>query len=249
MELDVKSQSKTFFINLLRQINGLIDVRDSQSRVIYSNKFTANMYGFKNEGHLIGNDPYGMRCPAVECADEFIAQDQMVIKSGKELTILDIHIYADNKSRILLTKKTPYKEERKINGIICHCTEIYSIGLSKICSILIKSDNKYHNNNSSKERSYIVGAFPKEDRLSPRELDCLFYLLRGKTMKETGKSLEISARTVETYIEQARMKLGCNNKSALIDRGLAEGYLNYIPSHILSKNISDVIYSADSSII
>lgn len=51
---------------------------------------------------------------------------------------------------------------------------------------------------------------------SQREADCLYYLIRGKSMKEIARLLHISPRTVETHIEKLKAKLHCHSKMALI---------------------------------
>ncbi|MBT4879854.1 MAG: helix-turn-helix transcriptional regulator [Alphaproteobacteria bacterium] len=50
----------------------------------------------------------------------------------------------------------------------------------------------------------------------PREIQCLYFLSRGFSMKETGRLLGISHRTVETYIVRIKEKLSLNYKSELI---------------------------------
>lgn len=53
--------------------------------------------------------------------------------------------------------------------------------------------------------------------LSRREIDCLFYLSRGKIAKEIAQTLNISKRTVESYIASIKQKTGYYNKSRLIN--------------------------------
>lgn len=52
--------------------------------------------------------------------------------------------------------------------------------------------------------------------ISPRENDCLKYLVSGKTIKETAKLLNLSPRTVEEYINRIKQKTGCKYKRDLI---------------------------------
>lgn len=54
------------------------------------------------------------------------------------------------------------------------------------------------------------------DILSAREMECIYYLLHGMTAKEIGLQLELSTRTVESYLESIKIKLGCRNKTQLI---------------------------------
>jgi len=49
--------------------------------------------------------------------------------------------------------------------------------------------------------------------LSPRETEIASWLLRGHTSKEIAKTLDISNRTVETHINNIRLKLGARNRA------------------------------------
>lgn len=51
--------------------------------------------------------------------------------------------------------------------------------------------------------------------LTDREMDVLFYTMRGMTAKETGQRLDISFRTVESYIETLREKFDVSSKAEL----------------------------------
>lgn len=235
-----QSRSINFYINLFRQLQGLIVVMDKQSRFIYSNDYTARMFGYSNESNMLGVDPYAMRCPAVESAKDFVRQNQLVMQNNNELTMLDIHKYADSHTKILLTKKTPYYENNQLSGVICQCNELKAKTLSQICSALIQSDIKYYSTSSKFERSYMIGLNQK-DCLSEREMDCVFYLLRGNTAKQIAQQLQNSPRTIESLIENIKLKLNCTTKSEIIECCLVKGYLNYIPKNILSQNITAIL--------
>lgn len=56
-----------------------------------------------------------------------------------------------------------------------------------------------------------------EALLSKRELDCLKLLTKSHSFKEIGKTLSLSPRTVETYVNNMKNKLGCDTKKQLID--------------------------------
>lgn len=55
-------------------------------------------------------------------------------------------------------------------------------------------------------------------RLTRRQAQCLFYLIHGKTAKETARIISISNRTVEVYLNQIREKVGCDYKQAIIEK-------------------------------
>ncbi|MFI5406378.1 MAG: LuxR C-terminal-related transcriptional regulator [Nitrososphaerales archaeon] len=234
------TRTSDFYINLLGQLPGFFNINDMESRVIYSNNRTAKIFGFPSEESLIGITAFDLRCPAVECAAAFVQQDSIVRKTGKALTLLDIHGYTDG-TKIFLTKKTPYIVNEKISGSICYATEINTHSLSQICAALIQSDKKYFTHRNNNERSYIIGMNPNEKQLSERETECVFYLLRGMTSKQIGNAIGLSRRTVEAYIENIKIKLNCNKRSEIVEYGLRSGYLNYIPSHLITNNITDII--------
>ncbi len=56
----------------------------------------------------------------------------------------------------------------------------------------------------------------KNFSLSVREIDCIQQLIRGKTAKEIASSLNISFRTVEFHINNAKVKAGCKKTGQLI---------------------------------
>jgi len=56
----------------------------------------------------------------------------------------------------------------------------------------------------------------QQNVLTARENQCAYYLLDGMTAKEIGKELELSPRTIESYIDNIKCKLLCKNKAQLI---------------------------------
>lgn len=59
--------------------------------------------------------------------------------------------------------------------------------------------------------------------LTERELDILRLVVQGYTAKCIAKKLEISFRTVESYITQLRAKFHCSTKSEIIQICLQNG--------------------------
>lgn len=52
--------------------------------------------------------------------------------------------------------------------------------------------------------------------LTPRQMECCALLMRGKTAREISLLLNLSARTVEYYINIIKIKLDCKNKTELV---------------------------------
>jgi LuxR family quorum-sensing system transcriptional regulator SolR len=57
---------------------------------------------------------------------------------------------------------------------------------------------------------------PSSIKLSDRQLDCAYLLLKGMSYKQIGSVLNLSPRTVETHLAYLKTKLNCHNKTELI---------------------------------
>lgn len=73
----------------------------------------------------------------------------------------------------------------------------------------------------------IIGTYshlyqPKDKILLPkRQKEVLIGIAKGKTAKAIANELSLSIRTVESYIDIIKSKLGCRNKAQLIKAGLS----------------------------
>lgn len=56
--------------------------------------------------------------------------------------------------------------------------------------------------------------------ISKREIECLYFLMKGKSARETGLHLNLSQRTVEYYVNSLKDKLNCAKKSDIIEKVL-----------------------------
>lgn len=61
--------------------------------------------------------------------------------------------------------------------------------------------------------------------LTKRELDCLYWAANGKTDGEIGEILDIARWTVVTYLQNAKNKLGCANRTSTVAMALALGVI------------------------
>lgn len=67
-----------------------------------------------------------------------------------------------------------------------------------------------------------TGPTPK---LSPRELQCLQWAARGKTLWETAQIMGISEETAKTYLKSVMRKLETNNKTHAVSKALLHGLI------------------------
>jgi DNA-binding CsgD family transcriptional regulator len=78
------------------------------------------------------------------------------------------------------------------------------------------------------EKRLIQGEY-KEVKLTKREIECLDYLALGYGMKGVADILDLSSRTVESYINNAKLKTGYSSKQLLLTQFIKD-FKNYSPS-------------------
>jgi DNA-binding CsgD family transcriptional regulator len=72
--------------------------------------------------------------------------------------------------------------------------------------------------NANKPDFTITAFGNMEIKLSPREIQSLFFLVKGMSAKQTAYTLHLSQRTVETYLNQVKKKLKCRTKLQLLGK-------------------------------
>lgn len=60
----------------------------------------------------------------------------------------------------------------------------------------------------------------KNQELTPRQIDCVICLVKGMSVKQISKQLNLSAKTVEHYLAAIRKKLRCSTRYELISKAL-----------------------------
>lgn len=186
------------------------------------NQDCAALFGFNKKKTMIGFTDEEIPCRIAEFADLFRQQDKTVMTSGAPLRLLEMHHCAKNQLKIMLNTKNPLRDPKnKIIGTFAYCLDITK-QVAQIKSLLTAI--------SATEGSFILHQKNNDLDLTTRQMDCLFYLLRGKTSKETAAILGLSSRTIEYYIIQLKNKFSCHTKSELVDFAINKGLLNVIPS-------------------
>ena len=81
-----------------------------------------------------------------------------------------------------------------------------------------REDSIYINNVENFIKETEIKKFKIDDSLSlsAREIQCMALIANGRTMKEIGKHLNLSPRTIESYLNNLKNKLGCTHKGDII---------------------------------
>lgn len=73
------------------------------------------------------------------------------------------------------------------------------------------------NNDSYKFSHYVLNYKEKNIKFTKREIDCIRYLALGHTSKVIAKQLNLSSRTIESYLVKIKLKLECSQKFEILD--------------------------------
>lgn len=213
--------------------------KDLDSKFIYANQYYADIIGFKDKEDVIGRTDFDMPCDTVNCADMFRDQDHQVIVKLITMRILDIHPFAGGEWKAYVFSKSPlYDHEKKISGTIFSGQDVTNASTLELAALLTKIKVEGVTNDLLGQDSYMIGTKFGEIKLTNRESEVLFFILRGKTAKIIAKTLSISYRTVEKYFDSLKYKFCADNLCELVDKSISLGYLNIIPETLFTTQIS-----------
>ncbi|MBU2710805.1 helix-turn-helix transcriptional regulator [Zooshikella harenae] len=222
------------------QLPGAWGCKDAESNFMYANEDYARLIGLNHHFDIIGRTDFDMPCETVNCAEQFRRQDQQVIGANKKLRILDIHPFAGGEWKAYIFTKTPLLDDNDyIMGTIFHGADITSASTVELGSLLGRIQMGAAQGDSLvSQSSYILDKSYGAVKLTERQSECLFYLIRGKTAKEIAQILGLSMRTIEIYINQLKTKFNAQSKADLIDQSISMGYLALIPERLFCQQLS-----------
>jgi DNA-binding CsgD family transcriptional regulator len=89
-------------------------------------------------------------------------------------------------------------------------------------SLVRDRHRKYRQTRHEREKpvspTYYLGAKFPNIYFTKREAETLYFLLQGKTIVETGDCLNLSARTIEFYVKNMKLKVGVKSKVELLEK-------------------------------
>ena len=200
--------------NIIRQLPGIEIVKENVESILEIT--TANAYWKDKTGRYLGVNDVFVNVSGVTTYQDVVGKkdrdliwdkqapiietnDQAIIHSGVSKTFIESALCSnDKKIKFFLSHKTPLKTSSgKIIG-----TFGLSFLLDDMHSLLPSI------------------AQPIDVSFTPRQVDCLICLVKGKTIKQIAQSLNLSAKTVEHYLTAIKTKLGAQDRSEMIEKAL-----------------------------
>lgn len=152
-------------------------------------------------------------------ASFMMKNDKAIVSSELTNTFIEPSITPKGKKIHYLSHKTPLRSKKnKVIGTfgLSYRLESDSWNLDRLNEISVLLGTKA----ADEVRKFLLTRQPETKSLTKRQLDCLYYLTKGMTIKEIAKSLSLSPRTVEHYLETIKDKLNCHSRSELFAKAL-----------------------------
>ncbi len=228
-------------LSFIQTIPGLFLIKSLDSIFTNMTCSTAKLVGWKTVEKSLGKTDYDLPCKASEFAPQFVSLDKQVIESSKSLLTIETQNYSEGWKTNLVKRNILFDKNNLAFGIFTQLVDITDTSFHRNCMVLGGLNKKcatarsaiYMLSNSNIQTSF---------KLSQRQEECLFFLIRGKTTKQIANILNLSSRTIEDHIEKMKHKLDCFSKYQLIDKAINSDFFYYVPKTLFEKNLKELFY-------
>ena len=223
------------------QLPGLWCRVDNNSRFTYLNTEYAKLVGIKDElkSIYLGKTVADLPCKASECADLFWQEDAIVKKYAADVQIINVIQLANDEWKIIeLLKRPIFDACNQLDSIIFKIVDhtnknMAQLGKKLSMPLTMKTNNK--------QSSFLISNKNEQVKLSPKEAECLFFLLRGHTFKQIAAIQNVSCRTIIDHAERLKFKFHSQSKPELISNAIELGYFNKIPDSLFNQQLSIIL--------
>lgn len=223
-------------LNLFNQLPGCWGCKDTNSRYIQVNAEYAQLFDYNSPEDFCGRTDYDLPGARSHFAKDFQAQDQTVMRTGKQMRVLNIHLDKNKQEwRAHLFTKSPWRdEEGQIRGVIFSGMELRNTAILKVGHLICRALEPH------KTPVCEVPDF-EPPVLTEREKEVMFFLLYGKKQLYIAQALNLSPKTIEKYVSEMRDKFHTKYTDKMLEYAIALGYNAKFPNSLITKPMSIVL--------
>ncbi|WP_434362700.1 helix-turn-helix transcriptional regulator [Parasalinivibrio latis] len=225
-------------LSLFDQLPGCWGCKDRDSVFVHVNQEYAELIGIPHPEDCIGLNYGDLPDPLGQFANTFQEQDRYVLKTGRRLSVLNVHPYSDGVWRAHLVTKAPWRDSQgNMLGTLFFAQQL------KDAAVLEAGYQIFRAMHFPDCSSYSISSVcsHRELSLSPRESEALFLMLYGKKPQFIANVLGVTVKTFENYVCKLRVKFSASSKSELIEKAIDAGFGSHIPSSLFKKQLSVIL--------
>lgn len=187
--------------------------KDKDGKYLSVNQSCLSIFQQSSDKNIIGFTDFDFFSSS--CSQEFRNNDNKVILTEKPVVIVERNKFIKRENeQYYLSHKMPLRSRTgKVIGILGQSIQYAQSDISLITSIFYD----FHRLPIGFADLHAINHLRVKYQLTKRQAECVFHLAMGKTKKEIAQYLHLSVRTIETYWNQIKDKLNCNNRSHLIE--------------------------------
>lgn len=186
-------------VDMLRALPCAVFTKDLNGYCLSANKYQAEMAGFKHEKNIIGKSDYDL--PWYSDAVTIRQGNQRVMTENKTILLEEKGTLADGKKNIFLVTKSPFRDTQgKLIGVAGT-----SINISNY-----QQDFSFEEVNN--RARYTTHIDMDNLYLTKRELECIKWMIKGKSSVEMAHILKVSKRTIEAHMNNIKKKFKCQKQ-------------------------------------
>lgn len=185
---------------VLQTLPGYVLIKDLDSRYLSSSPEMVPLLGYTDIQELVGSSDRENPVPASQRADEFMAEDRALIESQIPITRVGHFDYANETEFSCIYHKWLIRDEQNNARAIV----VFNQPFKASTRVNIPGKNFFN--------------------LSTQQVRCLDLLLQGYTYRNISEQLGLSLRTVESYVNEIKIKMNCRKKSQVIQTAIEFGY-------------------------
>lgn len=220
--------------DLINQLPGITYFKDTQGRYLSASESLVKIAGMKQHQQFCGlTDP---ELPWIEFADYFQQIDRHVLKTKQQDFRIHKAPIVGGDIVTVITHKKPYITPEGTTGLLGSSSFLENPDRLARIEQRFKSDLSIDPELSITQDYVLIDKYENLN-LSKRESECVYYYIRGYTAKQIAQRLTLSYRSIESYLDNVRNKLGTNNKIDMMLRVIETGCFNKVPMSLYQRNL------------
>jgi DNA-binding CsgD family transcriptional regulator len=195
---------------ILDSLNIAVWAKDKNFRYLYCNETYASAAGLDSPQQIRGKSDDEM--PWRQLAEHFRAGDQAVLNGQICLNVPELEIMVDRVADILVNETQLLDQRGECIGVVGSFVEITGRKLTPKTDHLDPISGRYN-----------LGPDFGHAYLTPTEAKVLKKVLLGHSARQIGEAMFRSPKTIDSHIENLKIKLNANSKGELIAIAIEKG--------------------------